>query len=563
MTPANLSPSTPAERPQGHRTALAAAATALAVLTASAAGALCDYRRSRQELILPDFGVLRMKTLADGSLYFAVMSGRQARANAEVYRIDARGEAQCLTCEVPGHQRFADPSPDGRWLVFQSGAIGESGTAASARGGDVGLTQLYAMDLRSSPHRVYRLTGSGVNRIPWWSPDGQRLYWTRVEPDLTFHMWEGRFVETPDAPPRLEPLRELVPRRARAETEAERVGKRFAWYEAKGVFSEGDGDDRHDVLVFAATLKESGNTDVWRMDLRDQTVRRITNSSEYDELVQWAPNQAQFSVASSRAHRHLGMISPFSAGPPLMDPYLAAPMVSYVINLQIIPLHFDLWMSDGNGFGARQLSEADDGWHFAWTSWAPDSSRLLYTQEYKPGTLRGMLGQVRLRTWLIRFECDEPSAAWTAIERLPRFAKNPRAPAAPVRIVPAPAVPMPARVTIDENVAGAESGKASIKGWVDLARFSYDIAITYDRFLDSREGMAVSGRAHLAVSNGDSPLRVRTLFDVALRRSNGDSFETSISTRSLLVTGRSRWKVGNDSGATRVRFPFSAWREED
>ncbi|MBI2890718.1 MAG: PD40 domain-containing protein [Nitrospirae bacterium] len=508
--------------------------------TSDGGEAKCDYRAFQTEPFL-NTGVFRMRTMDDGALYFTVMTGTLLAPTHEVYRIDREAHAMCLTCAIAGSQRFADPSPDQKWLIVQSGS------PEAAEGnllGELGATQLHALNLET--FRLDQLTFEGVNRIPWWAPDGRTVYWTRLDPDLTFHMVEGTFgVE--EGLPVLRVTREMEPDWPPDPTPARTLGRRYAWYEAKGVL---DGD-----LIFAGTLGASGNGDIWRMDRASRRVTRLTSHPEYDELVQWAPNGRQLTFASSRGQFQMRRFMPFSAGPPLIDGVMTIPLLMYVIKLQVVPLYFQAWLMNADGSDPVRVftEEEESGWLYGWVSWAPDSTQFLLTQHALGGRLETLLAPVRTRTMRVLYDCAGATSDWTALKYLPEF--DPRRASAPSVTLGLVQPTMLPEAILHENVGGAVSGMAGLDGRVDLGLPAVDVAATYDRFSDDTGASPVTGRIEVRLSSGKAFDDYAASLAVSLAREDDAHFETKIESKGLEVKGTVEWAVEGDAGRQTVDFP--------
>jgi Tol biopolymer transport system component len=143
------------------------------------------------------------QTASPGRIVFA--SNRGENLNADLFAVGVdRYSRRNLTRTVLDHDHGAQPSPDGRRILFQRGFAGEApifvGDRDGANARQVGLganpmwspdgARIAYNDLRGEIF-VMNADGSGVRRtaagmLPSWSPDGSRLAYVRNEGGFRF-----------------------------------------------------------------------------------------------------------------------------------------------------------------------------------------------------------------------------------------------------------------------------------------------------------------------------------------------------------------------------------------
>ena len=259
----------------------------------------------------------------------------------EVYRIRPDGtEKECLTCTHPNlpsrHKGQPEAHPKGRFLIFQAEKNIHRRPFYSALPGGGTYNDLYAMDLESENHDVYRLTN-----VPRWmysgslhaqfNRTGTRLLWGDLQG------WGGRygnwqmavadFVVDPE--PRLENRRYYDP------------GPQPIWLEAHAWAPD---DSAIYITCTPVAGMDDNNMDICRMDFDNPTeVTRLTFTSglgeeadSWDEHTKMAPLNDVLTWVSS-----LG----FGTQPN---------------NYYPLWLHTELWIMNLDGSGKRQLTNFND-----------------------------------------------------------------------------------------------------------------------------------------------------------------------------------------------------------
>jgi Tol biopolymer transport system component len=95
-------------------------------------------------------------------------AGRNSTGRLFTATLDDRGRASALTplFEDAARNYHARPSPDGRWIAFDSDRQGERGVFIADRDGK----------------QIERVSGDGFAAVPSWSPDMRTLAFVRAEP---------------------------------------------------------------------------------------------------------------------------------------------------------------------------------------------------------------------------------------------------------------------------------------------------------------------------------------------------------------------------------------------
>ncbi len=505
---------------------------------AAAGNAVADYRSFDKTAFTG--GVFLQDEL--GNAYIGRNVGSVIDPVQNIYTISADGQATtCLTCSLPNEGAYGgEPSPDGRWFLFWVGPFLGPELAEHAGAGG---TQLYALNLET--YRLTQVTFEGFNRVAFWAPDSEFVYWTVVESNLTYHMWEGRFV-VEDGVPRLERTREMIPA-IPLETDAERAGLKYAWFEAKQVTT--------DSLFFASTMGSSGNSDLWEMDRETMEVVRLTEHREYEEFISLSPNGEQALFASSRAFEQMSKLVPFPLGPPLLDAYMVIPILTYSISFQVIPLTFESYlMNPDQSDPIRIFETGEERWQFGGVTWSPDSSQLVHGQWAPPKDVPGFLAKVDTRAALVTFALKEGTRApWPALENVRNFdpaaAQN-----AEIDVQELLPVALPS-ADISENIQGAASGFAVMTGHCDLANSAYDVSVKFENFADHETDSPMTGSARAFVVPAESLWDTEMGWDIVVQRENGDWFESHLAGKGYNVTASSGWSVGEDAGKFDVSFP--------
>jgi len=116
---------------------------------------------------------------SDGTaIFFHTGRERDARSAIEVATEGSQtgGDLGIMTIVDDGsHNYHAQPSPDGRFVAFDSDRDGERGIYVANRDGS----------------QVRRISGAGYAAVPTWSPNNEWLAYTRAEPDKpsVWNLW--------------------------------------------------------------------------------------------------------------------------------------------------------------------------------------------------------------------------------------------------------------------------------------------------------------------------------------------------------------------------------------
>ena len=206
---------------------------------------------------------------ASGSLVY--FDSRGERDAFEIVTLDLESrEGRQLTASGPGVNTYPQPSPDGRWMVFQSD-----------RDGDF---EIYVVNALGGQLR--QITNNQVwDRLPAWSPDGEWIiYSSDVRGDETFDLY-----------------------RVRADGSGNQVVYSDGWRNSHARYSP-DGD----YMVFTAgpDVRDARTWEIRLLDLRTQETRLLTENAVRDASPSFSPDsQRILFVTSIDNHRVLASMT--------------------------------------------------------------------------------------------------------------------------------------------------------------------------------------------------------------------------------------------------------------
>jgi hypothetical protein len=278
---------------------------------------------------------------------------------------------RCVTCAIatPGHQPFLKPIPfaDGTRVLLRVGNQTPFTT------GDHAVLECSPslLDCQSPvlvPIVVPATSDPAVvedQREFRLAPDGGHVGFTQVRNDtdgqFTFVSIVGELVRAADHYDVLDPhavstLGEL---------------KQFA-------------HDQQSVIVAAFATNPFGavNPDAVRVSLADGTVSRVTTHPDYDEPVEFSPDDAWFAVGSGRGGHFFDVFSQVPR-PALVNPALESTFLYFFLGQRdplLEPWLVDRWGARGDYIGQQlnpsSRAEGYDGRMIM--NWSPDGTRLVY-----------------------------------------------------------------------------------------------------------------------------------------------------------------------------------------
>lgn len=421
--------------------------------------------------------------------------------------------AACLTCSLPislgAHLWF----PDQKRLLFYYYRLTEPNFFVFHLSEP---TTYYTIRIPEVPYLHH-------DRFPVLSPEGRKLVFTRVRMD-GFSLWMGDLEFRGDHYA-LRNLRWLYPPPLSDPGNPEQLWLSKAWYEAKS-FTDGG-----TTLVFASTMGEGGNVDLFTLSLTSGTVQRITSHPEWDETVEFSPDGRWLAFESTRAHWILGYFSRIPI-PPFLDWVMVFPLVTFTLAGNFFAPHEPILLArEGDlptSIGYRLSAEGDEGWGVReGVHWSPEGTRLVY------GSLLGSpLRDTRIGVVYLR-------------DRSPAFAPPPSATPDPPWAVPGESVPLHP-FSIHRRFPGPLGGtvEVSLEGGLFAGAFSMrleDYAF--------RSGEQVSGEVAL-----DLPFLGAAFFRSALRLKGcreGESYHDL-----AIVNGRGSGRLGFRIGSLKREILF-------
>lgn len=242
-----------------------------------AADALTRAARPAADLLAAPTLKAALKSAAGRLVYF---DSRGARDAFEIVTLDLESrEVRQLTALGPGVNTYPQPSPDGRWLAFQSD-----------RDGDF---EIYAVNALGGQLR--QITNNRVwDRLPAWSPDGEWIvYSSDVRGDETFDLY-----------------------RVRADGSDNQVVHSDGWRNSHARYSP-DGD----YLVFTAgsDVRDARSWEIRLLDLRTQETRLLTENAVRDASPSFSPDgQRILFVTSTGDNRVLASMTRAGSEPRIL-----------------------------------------------------------------------------------------------------------------------------------------------------------------------------------------------------------------------------------------------------
>ncbi|MBB3750840.1 hypothetical protein FHT44_003335 [Mycolicibacterium sp. BK634] len=298
------------------------------------------------------------------SIYFAgtpAAGGRQ-----EIYQINIDGSnAKCLTCGLAPSvtANLGKPVPftdgSGRVIVLvDSGA--QSGPTYSVLQQDVNGTQLVPITTPAGAPGVISINAQREMRI---SPDGQHVLFSRI-------MLNGATG-----------VLQIVP--VVGDLTYNDSTNEYDVTNARVVYPTGEGKqwtpDGKGVVILGGSY-EQGNADDIEIDLATGTVTRVTASLDYDEDMDYSPNEQWIAIGSTRGYDALTPMTRI-VRESLLPVYVAAPVYGYYATpVNVSNQEWAVAVGDElNRENGIPLFETGDGWAArSMPSWNPTGDAVTF-----------------------------------------------------------------------------------------------------------------------------------------------------------------------------------------
>ncbi|NTY63150.1 hypothetical protein FEG63_26875 [Mycolicibacterium sphagni] len=298
------------------------------------------------------------------SIYFAAIPAAGGRQ--EIYQIGIDGtNAKCLTCglapSVTANLGKPVPFTDGTGRVIvlvDSGA--QSGPTYSVLQQDVNGTRLIPIVTPPGAPGVISINAQRELRI---SPDGQHVLFSRV-------MLNGATGVLQIAPV----VGDLTYNATTNEYDVTNARVVFATGEGKQWTPDGKG------VVILGGSYEQGNADDIEIDLATGNVTRVTASLDYDEDMDYSPNEQWIAIGSTRG---LDALTPMTriVRQSLLPVYVAAPVYGYYASpVNVSNQEWAVAVGDElNRENGMPLFDTGDGWAArSMPSWNPNGDAVTF-----------------------------------------------------------------------------------------------------------------------------------------------------------------------------------------
>jgi Tol biopolymer transport system component len=262
----------------------------------------------------------------------------------------------------------ADWSGDGEKIVWVS-SEGEAFNVGGAGGGPG--VNLWVMDADGSDKtKLTTTTPGGTNYRPYWSHSGRRLFWTQSwwrtsEENFRWALHVADYVD-PDG---------SGPDGGRLENQRTVNERDTAFYES----AEWDVDDSS--VLYSSMKSNSGNYELYRLDLATGDEERLTYHPELDISGHPSPDGRWIAMTSSRDdHSTWSYYTDASWDlnlPPLLDNILIITLNTAVAWLQPVnPQGTDIYLMKRDGSGVTRITQWEDQVGGGMPNWAPDGCHI-------------------------------------------------------------------------------------------------------------------------------------------------------------------------------------------